>query len=164
MITMTTMRINITPDIVHSPYGKLWSSAASRRSTFSGRAVSPIKPMRQIVEGIRARHPDTPIIAFPRGAGERYAGAHAAIGADCIAVDDGVSAEWVAEHVQSAGCVQGNLASSHMVTGGQSLVDETRRIVRALSGGPHIFNLGHGITPDADPDNVQRMIDAVREG
>lgn len=123
-----------------------------------------IKPMRQIVEGIRAKHPDTPIIAFPRGAGDRYAGAHAAIGADCIAVDDGVSAEWVAEHVQSAGCVQGNLASSHMVTGGQSLVDETRRIVRALSGGPHIFNLGHGITPDADPDNVQRMIDAVREG
>jgi uroporphyrinogen decarboxylase len=36
--------------------------------------------------------------------------------------------------------------------------------VRALSGGPHIFNLGHGITPDADPDNVQRMIDAVRGG
>ncbi|MEN8739537.1 MAG: uroporphyrinogen decarboxylase family protein, partial [Phaeobacter gallaeciensis] len=32
-----------------------------------------------------------------------------------------------------------------------------------LRGGPHIFNLGHGITPDADPDNVQLMIDTVRE-
>jgi uroporphyrinogen decarboxylase len=49
-----------------------------------------------------------------------------------------------------------------MVTGGQALVDETRAIVKAFSKGPHIFNLGHGITPDADPDNVQRMIDAVR--
>ena len=49
-----------------------------------------------------------------------------------------------------------------MVTGGQALVDETRAIVQALGKGPHIFNLGHGITPDADPDNVQRMIDAVR--
>ena len=60
--------------------------------------------------------------------------------------------------------MQGNLASSHMVTGGDALVAETRAIVKAFSQGPHIFNLGHGITPDADPDNVQRMIDAVRGG
>ena len=60
--------------------------------------------------------------------------------------------------------MQGNLASRHMVTGGQELVDETRHIVKALRGGPHIFNLGHGITPDANPDNVQLMIDTVREG
>jgi uroporphyrinogen decarboxylase len=79
-----------------------------------------------------------------------------------VAVDDGVDAAWVAEHVQKDGCVQGNLKSSHMVTGGAGLVSETRRIVDALSNGPHIFNLGHGITPDADPANVQLMIDTVR--
>ena len=123
-----------------------------------------IAPMRAIVDGVKAAHPNTPIIAFPRGAGERYIGTHAAIGADCIAVDDGVSAEWVARHVQPDGCVQGNLKSSHMVTGGDALVSETRRIVDALSDGPHIFNLGHGITPDADPANVQLMIDTVRGG
>jgi uroporphyrinogen decarboxylase len=50
-----------------------------------------------------------------------------------------------------------------MVTGGQALIDDTRRVVKAFSRGPHIFNLGHGITPDADPDNVTRMIDTVRE-
>ena len=121
-----------------------------------------LTPMRKIIDGVRASHPNTPIIAFPRGAGERYKGAHEATGADCIAFDDAVSAEWVAEHVQPDGCVQGNLASSHMVTGGDALVSETRRIVDALSKGPHIFNLGHGITPDADPENVQLMIDTVR--
>ncbi|MGI9399018.1 MAG: uroporphyrinogen decarboxylase family protein, partial [Paracoccaceae bacterium] len=61
------------------------------------------------------------------------------------------------------GCVQGNLASSHMVSGGKELIKETKKIVKALSNGPHIFNLGHGITPDADPNNVQIMIDAIRE-
>ena len=121
-----------------------------------------LTPMRKIIDGVRASHPNTPIIAFPRGAGERYKGAHEATGADCIAFDDAVSAEWVAENVQPDGCVQGNLASSHMVTGGDALVSETRRIVDALSKGPHIFNLGHGITPDADPENVQLMIDTVR--
>ena len=121
-----------------------------------------IKPMQEITQALKALHPEVPVIAFPRGAGARYEGAHAAIGADCIAIDDGVSAEWAAKHVQKDGCVQGNLASSHMVSGGDTLVSETRRIVDALSGGPHIFNLGHGITPDADPENVQLMIDTVR--
>lgn len=121
-----------------------------------------IKPMQRITSEIKSLHPDVPVIAFPRGAGERYVGAHKAIGADCIALDDGVTAEWAAANVQTAGCVQGNLKSSHMVTGGDALVSETRKIVDALSKGPHIFNLGHGITPDADPENVQLMIDTVR--
>jgi uroporphyrinogen decarboxylase len=123
-----------------------------------------LAPMRRITAALKQAHPGLPVIAFPRGAGERFAGAHAAIGADCIALDDGVSAEWAAANVQPAGCVQGNLASRHMVTGGDALVAETRAIVEALSGGPHVFNLGHGITPDADPANVQLMIDTVRKG
>ena len=123
-----------------------------------------IKPMQRITTALKAKHPNVPIIAFPRGAGERYIGAHAAIGADCIAIDDGVSASWAAANVQKDGCVQGNLKSSHMVTGGDQLVSETRKIVDALKDGPHIFNLGHGITPDADPENVQLMIDTVRSG
>jgi uroporphyrinogen decarboxylase len=123
-----------------------------------------LKPMQQITSALKASHPNTPVIAFPRGAGKRYQEAHAAIGAACIAVDDGVDAEWVAKNVQPSGCVQGNLKSSHMVTGGNALVSETRRIVDTLKDGPHIFNLGHGITPDADPENVQLMIDTVRGG
>ncbi|MDC0739125.1 uroporphyrinogen decarboxylase [Cognatishimia sp. SS12] len=121
-----------------------------------------LEPTKRIISALKEKHPDTPIIAFPRGAGARYVGFAKATGADCVAVDDSVTAEWVAQNVQPDGCVQGNLASSHMVTGGENLVSETRRIVKALSGGPHIFNLGHGITPDASPENVQLMIDAVR--
>ncbi len=123
-----------------------------------------LEPMARITTELKARHPGLPVIAFPRGAGPSYEGAHAATDADCIAIDDGVTAEWAAAHVQTGGCVQGNLASSHMVTGGDALVSETRRIVQAFSKGPHIFNLGHGITPDADPENVQLMIDTVRGG
>ncbi|NAZ37837.1 uroporphyrinogen decarboxylase [Rubellimicrobium sp. CFH 75288] len=121
-----------------------------------------LAPLRRITAALRARHPGLPVIAFPRGAGARYAGAHAATGAQAIALDDGVSPEWAAAEVQTGGCVQGNLPSRLLVEGGQALVEETRRVVRAFSGGPHIFNLGHGITPDADPDNVHRMLEAIR--
>ncbi len=122
-----------------------------------------LEPARRITKALKQRHPGIPVIAFPREAGEGYIGFHAATGADCVAVDNSVDAAWVAEHVQPGGCVQGNLASSHMVTGGDALVSEVRRIREALSGGPHIFNLGHGITPDADPDNVTLMIETLRE-
>ncbi|QYX57714.1 uroporphyrinogen decarboxylase [Roseovarius sp. SCSIO 43702] len=128
---------------------------------FEAYAVGPTK---RIIAALKSRHPDTPVIAFPRGAGAAYEGFARATGADCVALDDGVTPKWAAAHVQKDGCVQGNLASSHMVTGGEALVSETRRIVEAFSNGPHIFNLGHGITPDADPDNVQLMIDTVRGG
>ena len=123
-----------------------------------------LDPARRIISELKSRHPGLPVIAFPREAGENYVGFAKAVGADCLAIDNSVSADWAAEALQPDSCIQGNLAPGHMVTGGQALVDETRRIVEAFRNGPHIFNLGHGITPDADPENVQLMIDTVRNG
>ncbi|WP_338549199.1 uroporphyrinogen decarboxylase [Roseovarius phycicola] len=122
-----------------------------------------VAPTKRIIESLKVKYPNTPIIAFPREGGDGYIGFHEKTGADCVAIDNSVSPEWAAEHVQVSGCVQGNLASSHMVTGGEDLVRETKAVVEAFRKGPHIFNLGHGITPDADPANVQLMIDTVRE-
>ena len=121
-----------------------------------------LAPTKRIVDALKARHPGIPVIAFPREAGDNYIGFHKASGADCVALDNSVAPDWAAKHVQCDGCVQGNLAPHHMVTGGQSLVDETRAVVAAFRNGPHIFNLGHGITPDADPDNVTLMVETVR--
>ena len=121
-----------------------------------------LEPCKKIISALKVKHPTIPIIAFPRQAGDRYVGFAKQAGADCVALDESVSAEWISQNVQVDGCIQGNLASSHMVSGGRALIDETKRIVKALSNGPHIFNLGHGITPDADPQNVQIMIDTIR--
>ena len=121
-----------------------------------------LDPTRQIIAALKSAHPQVPVIAFPREAGDAYIGFAKATGADCVALDNSVSASWAVKHVQSGGCVQGNLDPRHMVTGGRELIDETRRIVDAFSGGPHIFNLGHGITPDADPENVHVMLEAIR--
>lgn len=121
-----------------------------------------LAPAKRIIAELKSRHPDTPVIAFPREAGNNYIGFAKETGADCVALDNSVTPEWAAANVQNEGCVQGNLASSHMVTGGQALIDETRNIVETFAKGPHIFNLGHGITPDADPANVELMIQTVR--
>ena len=121
-----------------------------------------VEPAKRIIAALKARHPGLPVIAFPREAGQGYVGFARATGADCVALDNSVTPEWAAENVQRDGCVQGNLDPSHMVTGGAAMDEAVRHVVRAFSGGPHIFNLGHGITPDADPENVSRMIAVVR--
>ncbi len=121
-----------------------------------------IAPTKRIVSALKSAYPDVPVIGFPREAGDKYVGFGQATGVDCVALDNSVDAAWAAQNVQVDGCVQGNLAPFHMVSGGQDLIDETNRIVQAFSGGPHIFNLGHGITPDGDPANVEAMVKTIR--
>jgi uroporphyrinogen decarboxylase len=121
-----------------------------------------LEPAKQIITALKARYPHIPVIAFPREADDGYIGFAKATGADCVALDNSVSADWAAANVQVDGCVQGNLSPKLMVTGGQKLIDETKRIKAAFANGPHIFNLGHGITPDADPENVHVMLEALR--
>ena len=42
------------------------------------------------------------------------------------------------------------------------MIDETRRILETLKNGPFIFNLGHGITPETSPDNVDKLVKFIR--
>ncbi len=121
-----------------------------------------VEPAIRIVEAIRAQAPGTPVIGFPRGAGGGYATYAARTGVEGLALDASVDPAWARQVLQGRVCVQGNLDPMLLVTGGEMLTDQTRRLVEAFRGVPHIFNLGHGITPDADPANVDRMLKAIR--
>ena len=121
-----------------------------------------IIPIKKIITALNKLHPDVPIIAFPREAGLKYIGFANETGANCIAIDHSVDPEWAAKNLQIDSCIQGNLNPKHMVTGGKALLEETTKILDCFSNGPHIFNLGHGITPDGKPENLQLMIDKIR--
>jgi len=121
-----------------------------------------VEPTRKIIAGLKAVYPALPVIAFPREAGAAFAGFARETGADCIAIDTAVDATWAARVLQPESCVQGTLDPRLLVTGGDALVQETRRVAESFANGPYIFNLGHGITPDADPANVDVMLRAIR--
>ena len=122
-----------------------------------------IRVNERIVTALRSRCPDVPVIGFPRGAGRHYPEFATRTGVAGLALDTDVDVDWAAKELQPIACVQGNLDPQLLVTGGAELVSETRRIVDAFANGPHVFNLGHGITPKGDPDNVLRMLEAIRE-
>lgn len=121
-----------------------------------------VAPNKRIVEALRARWPDLPIIGFPRGAGTGYQRFVEATGVSACAIDSSVSPAWAAAHLQGKLCVQGNLDPLAMVIGGEFLISETRKVIDGLKNGPFIFNLGHGITPDADPANVDLLLKTIR--
>jgi uroporphyrinogen decarboxylase len=123
-----------------------------------------IEPAARIISALRAAHPDVPVIGFPRGAGAGYLAFAEEGGAQAVALDTSVDPAWAAEALQPRLCVQGNLDPLLLVEGGVALERETSRIVRAFGRGPHIFNLGHGITPEASPDHVARMLEVIRKG
>ena len=120
-----------------------------------------VAPVRRIVGALRALHPDTPVIGFPRGAGGLYQGFAEATGVTAVGLDAQVPLGWARRALPGA-ALQGNLDPMLMVVGGSAMTDEARRIVGAMQGHPHIFNLGHGITPEADPRHVEALVDAVR--
>jgi len=130
-----------------------------KEEDFANYAIAPVK---KIITALNKLHPEVPIIAFPRGAGLKYIDFANNTGANCIAIDQSVDPEWAARNLQIDSCIQGNLNPKHMVTGGKALLEETTKILDCFSNGPHIFNLGHGITPDGKPENLQLMIDKIR--
>ncbi|MGM0584178.1 MAG: uroporphyrinogen decarboxylase [Pseudomonadota bacterium] len=123
-----------------------------------------LQPTRRIVETLRSRHPGLPIIGFPRGAGTGYERFAAETGANAVAIDQHVAPQWARDRLQPSVCVQGNLDPLLLVTGGEPMTRAAREIVQTLREGPFIFNLGHGVTPEVDPSNVELLVRTVREG
>ena len=121
-----------------------------------------IEPVRAIVAEVRAVVPDAPIIAFPKGAGARLADYADATGVKCIAVDWTTPLTTARSLVAKDVALQGNLDPLRLVTGGPALDDEVDRILAAMHGHPHVFNLGHGVTPDTPIAHVERLVSRVR--
>ena len=121
-----------------------------------------IQPTRRIVTAVRARHPEIPIIGFPRGAGAMIARYADETGVDAINLDQMVPLSWAKDAMPSK-VLQGNLDPVVLVAGGQVLDDEVRRICDAFAGRPFIFNLGHGIVPETPPAHVARVAELLKE-
>jgi uroporphyrinogen decarboxylase len=119
------------------------------------------KPVRRIVDMVRAERPGARIIAFAKGAGYNLKTYRQKTDANAIGLDWTVPLDFAAE-LQKDGAVQGNLDPLKVISGGEDLDRAIDRILDKLGNGPLIFNLGHGITPEADPANVGRLIARVR--
>lgn len=127
-------------------------------------ARNVMEPNRRIVEGLRARIPNAPIIGFPRGAAGNILRYAKATGVNAVGIDFATPLEFVRDTLPTTLTVQGNLDPLRLVVGGEAMESQARKILKAFSDRPHIFNLGHGIVPETPIAHVERLIELVKRG
>jgi uroporphyrinogen decarboxylase len=117
--------------------------------------------MAAIVEALRKAAPDTPVILFTKG-GALHLEALAATGCHALGVDWTIPLGDARRRVGGQVALQGNLDPSILLARPERIRQEVVRVLESYGNGPgHVFNLGHGITPEVLPEHAGAMIDAV---
>ncbi len=121
--------------------------------------------MQKIVDGlIRERDGRrVPVILFTKGAGPLLKDM-ADSGCDALGVDWTTDLADARRYVDDRVALQGNLDPATLRESPEKIREGVARVLESYGRGPgHVFNLGHGITPDIDPDHVSALVDAVHE-
>jgi uroporphyrinogen decarboxylase len=121
-----------------------------------------IAPNARIVSAFKARHPEVPVIGFPKGAGGKLGAYARETGVDAIGLDETVDPLWAARELPGSLPLQGNLDPLALIAGGDALETAVARIISAFEDRPHVFNLGHGILPDTPIEHVEQLLRLVR--
>ena len=125
-------------------------------------AVS-VKPLDRIASELKKAKPETPVIFFPKGVGEK-AGEYAILkSCDAMGIDYGMDPGWARANITPHAVVQGGLDPLLTVTGGKPMEKAAETLLKLFHDVPYVFNLGHGFTPETPPENVARLVEFVRE-
>lgn len=117
--------------------------------------------MAKIVQALKEKYPNIPIILFTKGGGQ-WLEYMANTGCDALSLDWTVDLASARALVGDRVALQGNLDPVVLLTNPTCIRQQVERVLASFgSGSGHVFNLGHGITPDVPPEHVELMVDAV---
>jgi uroporphyrinogen decarboxylase len=120
-----------------------------------------VGPHQRIVEKVRAAGVETPFIGFPRSAGALVESYAAKVPVQAVALDTQASAA-LGARIQAGGqAIQGALDNLLLRAGGPALDARVDALLEQWSGGPYIFNLGHGVLPDTPVEHIARVVERV---
>lgn len=118
-----------------------------------------VRPARAITAGLDT---DIPVIGFARGAAEddflRYA---VDSGTTVIGLDQMMNMRWASKNLPPRLGMQGNLAPEALLAGGEAMKAEALGILESAGKRPFVFNLGHGVIKETNPDHVAQLVDIV---
>ena len=121
-----------------------------------------IGPTAKLVQRVRALGVTLPIIGFPRGAGGLVVDYAERTGVNAVGLDTAIPLKRISAALPKGMAVQGNLDPMRLVAGGAAMEDRVREIITSLKGRPHIFNLGHGVTPETPIPHVESVLRTIR--
>ena len=121
-----------------------------------------IKPTQKIIEQVRAVYPNIPIICFPRMSSLQYEKFCQEVDCDAIGIDQYISLNWIKKY-NNGKIIQGNLDPLILLSKSKELIKERVDLIfEAIEGEKFIFNLGHGVVPKTPPENVEFLVNYVK--
>jgi len=121
--------------------------------------------MQQIIDGLKRTHEGVtiPVTVFTKG-GAGWLEQTAAIGADCVGLDWTIDIDVARARIGDKVALQGNMDPCVLYSTPERITSEVADILAKFgTGNGHIFNLGHGIHPTIEPENVKAYVDAVHQ-
>ena len=120
--------------------------------------------MQQIVTGVKSKNPNTPIILFSKGV-QHNLSKMADTGADCLGVDWTTELSLARKLTEGKVALQGNLDPCVLYADDEVIENEVKKVLESYGtdNNGHIFNLGHGMHPDMQPEKLAVMVNAVRK-
>jgi uroporphyrinogen decarboxylase len=121
-----------------------------------------LTPTKALMTRLRALGVTAPVIGFPRGCGPHLARYAHETGVTALGIDTQTPPAAARAAAPAGMALQGNLDPMLLVAGGQALERGVAEALAGFAGGPHIFNLGHGITPQTPIPHVEALVNAVK--
>lgn len=121
-----------------------------------------IEPIQKIVAAVRSRFPAVPIIVFAKGVGHRHGDIHSITKCQAIGVEAECSLEFLQSILPAEAVIQGNLDPLLLLCDEALVRKETLKLASAIPKYRHIFNLGHGIKQQTNPDILTTVIETIR--
>ena len=117
-------------------------------------------PNLRIVEFCKKKK--IPVICFPKGIKENYKDFNDVVKPDGLNLDYGINPAWAKLNLKNV-VLQGGLDPKTLFLSNEEIEKNTTRYLNVFKDVPYIFNLGHGILPETDPDKVSSLIKFYRE-
>ena len=121
-----------------------------------------IEPNKEIAKEIKNYSPGTKQIFFPRGSKENYFNFIKEVKPDVISLDEEFPEKVFSYAKKNDIILQGNLKPTTLIEGGRKLKKGIKNILNKFNENKHIFNLSHGVLPQTPVENVEILVDTIR--
>ena len=101
-----------------------------------------------------------PVICFPKGLGEKYKEFLKIVKPDGLNIDYDINPIWAKKNLKGV-CLQGGLDPKILLGNEETLFKEIDKYLIIFNDSPYIFNLGHGLLPETNPDTLAKVIKRV---
>ena len=117
-------------------------------------------PNQKIVDFCKKKK--IPVICFPKGLNKHYKEFNNIVKPDGISLDYEIEPNWIKKNLSNV-VFQGGLDPKILLSSEKEIIKEAKKYLDIFKGLPYIFNLGHGLLPETDPDKVSKLIEFYRE-